>query len=54
MHKTDIDYSIKIRYSRMRKSMFLALSDVIDTFVVAEKQHKKKEFYPLELILQFH
>lgn len=28
-------------YLRMRKSMFLALSDVIYTFVVAGNQHKK-------------
>lgn len=32
-------------YLRMRKSMFLALSDVIDTFVVAGKQHEKDFFH---------
>lgn len=30
-------------YLRMRKSMFLALSDVIDAFVVAGKHEKKKK-----------
>lgn len=32
--------SQKIMYIRMRQSMFLALSDVIDTFVVAGKNTK--------------
>ena len=32
-------------YLRMRKSMFLTLSDVIDTFVVAAKKHKKGNLF---------
>lgn len=35
----------KIMYIRMRQSMFLALSDVIDAFVVAGKNTKKYKWH---------
>lgn len=38
MTLNNTDYSIRIMYLRMRKSMFLAFSDVIDAFVVAGKR----------------
>lgn len=40
-------------YLRVRKSVLLALSDVINTFVVAEKQHKKI-FFSIKLLLEFY
>lgn len=35
----------------MRESMFLALSDIIDTFVVAGKE---QNFFSLKLLFEFY
>lgn len=45
MNKKEYDEGIsnKIMYVRMGKGLFLALSDVIDAFVVAGKHTSKKE-----------